>query len=174
MTNPHVRRAGQRCLYGLIAIMSVACQGYSQSYLGQPLIAKTTTSSTTDAQHTIVDAFVYSTSGDICTRIRAAWNSVPANTSATIDARGFVDAGLLNCINSPFVNGRQGQLLLGNWHDSDKCTMANPCGSGGYWTRAYGSTRKQRHQHNHQSGCIAKLPRKRACDANDGSIWGED
>lgn len=91
---------------------------YAQTnpFQGQPMVDRDSTRFLTDSQGTIVDAYVYSTSGDMCDRIRAAWINTPG---ATIDARGFTSAnaqpaGAQPCAGSPFPANAKGRLLLGN------------------------------------------------------------
>jgi hypothetical protein len=83
---------------------------------GQPLISTGGTVTGADSDAAYIDAFVYSSTGDMCARISAAWNAVLSSTvsSATVDARGFT--GSQTCALGPFNTTRvpHGILLLGN------------------------------------------------------------
>jgi hypothetical protein len=101
--------------------------------IGQPLISKGGTNAGTDPAGTTVDAFVFTGTGNICTRINAAWASVLAAgfNSGTIDARGFTGngTGTASCgTTNPFPAGAHGKLLLGNIVVSTNATWVVPEG----------------------------------------------
>ena len=98
------------------------CAQISGATEGQPVVAETGTTATSDAAY--FDAYVGTggSSGgtDICTRISAAWNAVLVNpvSSAVIDARAFTGSWTCNNTSGPFApaSGKvpHGILLLGN------------------------------------------------------------
>jgi hypothetical protein len=97
----------------LCAVPTVSNGQQTGGHDGQPVIATGATTSTSSPAH--IDAFVYSTTGDMCARILAAWSSFTnTNPSVVVDARGFT--GAQTCAASPFPSSppRYGVLLLGN------------------------------------------------------------
>jgi hypothetical protein len=97
----------------LFALAAVSNGQQTGGHDGQPVIATGATTSTSSPAH--IDAYVYSTTGDMCARILAAWSSFPnTNPSVVVDARGFT--GAQTCSASPFPSSppRYGVLLLGN------------------------------------------------------------
>jgi hypothetical protein len=97
----------------LCAVPTVSNGQQTGGHDGQPVIATGGTTSTSSPAH--IDAFVYSTTGDMCARILAAWSSFTnTNPSVVVDARGFT--GAQTCAASPFPSSppRYGVLLLGN------------------------------------------------------------
>jgi hypothetical protein len=109
-------------LYTIVALTTFLCAlpmaSEGQITLGkdgQPVIA--TGASTANSSASYIDAFVFSSTGDMCARILAAWNSFPnANPGVVVDARAFI--GAQTCAASPFPaltpKPRYGVLLLGN------------------------------------------------------------
>jgi hypothetical protein len=97
---------------------------------GQPLISTGTTVSGADSDAAYIDAFVFSSSGDMCARISAAWTQVLVTegyTSATVDARGFT--GNQTCALGPYnVSGKtpHGILLLGDVSIATSVTWVVP------------------------------------------------
>jgi hypothetical protein len=91
-------------------------QGISGATNGEPVIATTANSGTSDASY--LDAFVATigNANDMCSRINTAWNTYVTNNphaSVTVDARGFT--GTQFCSSPPFPsNANGGRLLLGN------------------------------------------------------------
>ncbi|MBA3913229.1 MAG: hypothetical protein H0X25_05115 [Acidobacteriales bacterium] len=74
----------------------------------------------TDADGTVMDAYVYNMGVDICDKISHAWSyaiSTVGNSSVTIDARGFPQSSASTCANSPIpgITGIHGRLLLGSY-----------------------------------------------------------
>jgi hypothetical protein len=93
----------------------------------EPVIATGASTGTSDANY--IDAFVYSSTGDMCARIEAAW-AATSTPSAVIDARGFT--GAQTCSETPFPPyastpvTRYGVLLLGNAQISTSVTWNIP------------------------------------------------
>jgi len=85
-------------LYAIAALAATLCAvprvsngQQTGGHDGQPVIATGGTTSTSSPAH--IDAFVYSTTGDMCARILAAWSSFTnTNPSVVVDARGFTGA----------------------------------------------------------------------------------
>jgi len=136
-------------IFFLAALLSMAGPlAIAQDVQGQPLISSDGGTIThTESSPAYIDAFVYSTSGDMCARISAAWNALLASyTSGTVDARGFT--GNQTCGSpGPFspASGRtpHGVLLLGEVNIASSVTWVVPTqtelrgiGHGG----AYGSS----------------------------------
>jgi hypothetical protein len=101
-------------LTAILCALPLASEGQQTlGHNGQPAIATGATTSTSSPAY--IDAFVYSTTGDMCARILAAWSSFTnTNPSVVVDARGFT--GAQTCMASPFPTSppRYGMLLLGN------------------------------------------------------------
>jgi hypothetical protein len=116
MRNDKFQKVASTCLLGtfVTVLLVLSTPSYAQisgAVKGQPVIATSATTATSDVSY--VDAFVNSTSGDMCARILAAWSAL--TNSGTIDARGFT--GAQSCAASPFAprtSPKFGKLLLGN------------------------------------------------------------
>ncbi len=121
-------------LHTIIALATVLCAlpvaSEGQITLGkdgQPVIATGATTANSSASY--IDAFVYSSTGDMCARILAAWSSFPnSNPGVVVDARAFT--GAQTCAASPFPaltpTPRYGVLLLGNAQIATKVTWNIP------------------------------------------------
>ena len=91
---------------------------FDQAQSGQPLIVESNNVVTTDPDGTYIDAYVLSSTGNICSRIVAAWTHAhdAGMSSVTVDARGIPSQppASVACAQNPFLSTVRGRLLLGN------------------------------------------------------------
>jgi hypothetical protein len=116
MRNERFWKVASICLLSVVAgvALGISSPAYGQisgAAKGQPVIATSATTATSDGSYFDVLVGEPASVGDMCQRIVAAWNGLPTN-SGTIDARGFT--GAQACSVNPFVTGVYGKLLLGN------------------------------------------------------------
>ena len=97
---------------------------------GQPLVATGGSVTNAESSPAYIDAVVFSSSGDMCARIAAAWTELLVTegfTAGVVDARGFT--GDQTCTSNPFtVSGKtpHGLLLLGDVSIATSVTWVVP------------------------------------------------
>lgn len=117
MRNDRFQKIASTCLMGtfvsVLLVVGTASYGQISGIDGQPLISKGGANAASDSSYFDVLVGESSVVGDMCAKIAAAWNGLPAN-SGTIDARGFT--GAQACGVNPFATPtpKFGKLLLGN------------------------------------------------------------